>query len=156
LTESFEDRIIEDWDGRVSRAPGFFKNDSVSFFTPAATAALQNQAIRLPRWHERCFLKPTKLMKLHSVNRVAAGCLASAFCLLPSLAYAHPGHHHPVVDDGLGALRANFLHLHGNLEIGLAACALAAVIVISMARKTPLRVAAALTFCGSLGLLAFS
>ena len=95
-------------------------------------------------------------MKLHFTNRIAAGCLASAFCLLPSLASAHPGHHHPVVDDGFGALRSSFLHLHGNLEIGLVACALAAVIVFSITKKAPIRAAAALTFCGSLGLLAFS
>lgn len=82
--------------------------------------------------------------------------MASALFLLPSIAAAHPGHYHPDETDEFDALRANFLHLHGNFEIGLAACALAAVIVFIIARKKPVRIAAAITLCGSLAMLAFS
>ena len=48
---------------------------------------------------------------------------------------AHPGHFHPGEEDEFDALRANFLHLHGNLEIGLAALALAAVVVFGINRN---------------------
>jgi hypothetical protein len=110
----------------------------------------------LTHWHVRCFLESLPIMKHRLKNRVIAGCMTSALCLLPSIAAAHPGHHHPDENDEFDALRANFLHLHGNLEIGLAACALAGVIVFIIARKRPVRIAAAITLCGSLAMLAFS
>ena len=71
----------------------------------------------------------------------------------PSLLMAHPGHYHPGEEDEFDALRANFLHLHGNLEIGLAALALAAVVVFGISSKRPVRIAAAIAFGGSLALL---
>lgn len=75
-------------------------------------------------------------------------------CLsFPSLLLAHPGHYHPGEGDEFDALRANFLHLHGNLEIGLAAFALASVLVFGISRKRPVRIAAAIAFGGSLALL---
>lgn len=93
-------------------------------------------------------------MKSKLSNRVAAACLASALALVPSIAAAHPGHYHPGEDDEFDSLRANFLHLHGNLEIGLALCALAAVVSFGITTKKPVRVAAAITFCASVALLA--
>lgn len=74
--------------------------------------------------------------------------------LLPTLAFAHPGHYHPGEEDEFDALRANFLHLHGTLEIGLAFLALVAAIAFLMNRKRPVRLAAAIAFGGSLAFLA--
>lgn len=85
----------------------------------------------------------------HGIIRSAIIALLS----FPSLLMAHPGHHHPGEEDEFDALRANFLHLHGNLEIGLAALALAAVVVFGISRKRPVRIAAAIAFGGSLALL---
>jgi hypothetical protein len=79
---------------------------------------------------------------------------AAGFCLLPSLALAHPGHYHPDEQDEFDALRASFLHLHGNLEIALAVAALASAAVFMILRNRPARLAAALTFCGALTSLA--
>lgn len=80
--------------------------------------------------------------------------LAAALCLLPALASAHPGHLHPGEEDEFDALRANFLHLHGFLEIGLATLALASVGLFIMNRNRPVRIAAAITFSGSLAVIA--
>lgn len=80
--------------------------------------------------------------------------IAAALAFLPSLAMAHPGHHHPGEEDEFDALRANFFHLHGYLEIGLAALALASVGLFIMNRNRPVRIAAALTFGGSLAVIA--
>lgn len=80
--------------------------------------------------------------------------LAAALCLLPTLAMAHPGHHHPGEEDEFDALRANFFHLHGYLEIGLAALACASVGLFIMNRNRPVRIAAAITFGGSLAVMA--
>jgi hypothetical protein len=75
---------------------------------------------------------------------------AAALCLFPSLASAHPGHYHPGEEDEFGALRANFAHLHGSLEIGVACLALAALVVFIVNRNRPLRVASALVVVGAL------
>lgn len=80
--------------------------------------------------------------------------LAAVLCLLPALASAHPGHLHPGEEDEFDAIRANFLHLHGFLEIGLAALALASVGLFIMNRNRPVRIAAAITFGGSLAVIA--
>ena len=76
--------------------------------------------------------------------------IAAALCLLPSLASAHPGHFHPGEEDEFDALRANFLHLHGSLEIGVACLAIAALVVFIMNRNRAPRVAAALVMVGAL------
>lgn len=70
-------------------------------------------------------------------------------------ALAHPGHYHPPgEEDEFDALRANYLHLHGALEITLALVALAAIVVFRMNRNRGVRVGAALAFGGSLALIA--
>lgn len=76
--------------------------------------------------------------------------LTAALLLLPTLAYAHPGHYHPGEEDEFDALSANFLHLHGSLEIGLACVALASVAVFKMNPKRPVRIASAIAFAASL------
>lgn len=80
--------------------------------------------------------------------------LAAALFLIPTLVMAHPGHHHPGKDDKFDALRANFFHLHGYLEIGLTALALASVGLFIMNRNRSVRIAAAITFGGSLAVIA--
>jgi len=80
--------------------------------------------------------------------------LTAALCLLPALASAHPGHYHPGEEDEFDALRANFLHLHGSLEIGLALLALGAAIVVMAFPKRPVRIASAVTLGASLAILA--
>jgi hypothetical protein len=51
-------------------------------------------------------------------------------------------------------LRANFLHLHGMLEISAACIALAAVVVYKMNRKKHVRIATAIVFGSALTFLA--
>lgn len=80
--------------------------------------------------------------------------LAAALCLIPTLAMAHPGHHHPGEEDEFDAFRANFFHLHGYLEIGLATLSLASVGLFLMNRNRPVRIAAAITISGSLATIA--
>jgi hypothetical protein len=77
-----------------------------------------------------------------------------ALFLLPALAMAHPGHYHPGEEDEFDALRADYLHLHGFWEIGLALLALAAVVVFKMNKNRGVRVAAAFAIGGSLALIA--
>lgn len=71
-------------------------------------------------------------------------CLTAVICLAPSLALAHPGHFHPGEEDEFDALLSNFLHLHGYLEFGLAALALAAAVLFFTNRNRPVRLAAAI------------
>ena len=80
--------------------------------------------------------------------------LTTGLLLLPSLALAHPGHYHPGEEDEFDAMRANFLHLHGSLEIGLACLAIASAFVFMMNRSRPVRVSAAIAFGSSLAFLA--
>lgn len=82
--------------------------------------------------------------------------LTSALCLLPAAASAHPGHYHPGEEDEFDALRANFFHLHGNLEIGLALVALVSAIAFMMTPKRPVRIASVIAFGASLAFLAGS
>jgi len=77
-----------------------------------------------------------------------------AILAFPSLAVAHPGHFHPGEEDEFDAIRANFLHLHGSLEIGLAILALTSVAVFTINKNRRVRTAAALAFGGSLALIA--
>lgn len=75
--------------------------------------------------------------------------------LCQAAASAHPGHYHPPGEgDEFDALRADWLHLHGWLEIPLVMLALAAVIVFRMNRRRGVRIGAALAFGGSLALIA--
>lgn len=69
-------------------------------------------------------------------------------------ALAHPGHYHPGEEDEFDALRANYLHLHGNLEIGLALTALAAAVVCIVVRNRRVRIASAIALGGSIALIA--
>lgn len=81
--------------------------------------------------------------------------MSAGLFLLPALASAHPGHYHPPGEtDEFDALRANFLHLHGSLEISLACLALASAAVFKLNRNRPVRLAAAVAFGSSLAFLA--
>ena len=75
--------------------------------------------------------------------------------LAPAIAAAHPGHYHPPgEDDEFDQLRADYFHLHGYLEIGLLALAAAAVAVFRFHPNRKMRIAAFITFGGSLALIA--
>lgn len=78
----------------------------------------------------------------------------STLLAFPSLASAHPGHFHPGEEDEFDALRADYLHLHGTLEITLAIVALSAVAVFMINKNRGIRAAAALAFGGSLAVIA--
>jgi hypothetical protein len=82
--------------------------------------------------------------------------LASALWFLTLLcASAHPGHYHPPgEDDEFDAFRADWLHVHGWLEISLALLALAALVVFRMNARRSVRIGAALALGGSLALIA--
>lgn len=80
--------------------------------------------------------------------------ITATLVLLPSLAMAHPGHYHPGEEDEFDAMRANFLHLHGALEICIAVAALAAVAVLKFNKNRSARVTAAIALGGSLAFIA--
>jgi hypothetical protein len=81
--------------------------------------------------------------------------LARLFAFLPAIALAHPGHYHPPgEEDEFDQFRADYLHLHGPLEIGLAAVALGAVVLFKLNPNRKVRLAAAFAFGGSLALIA--
>ena len=81
--------------------------------------------------------------------------LLPAFLLLaPAIASAHPGHYHPGEEDEFAQLRADYFHLHGYLEVGLAAVALAAIAVLRFHSNRKVRAGAALAFGASLALIA--
>jgi hypothetical protein len=88
--------------------------------------------------------------------RFSTVALAPVFWLLAVVfAAAHPGHHHPPgEEDEFDAFRAEWLHLHGWLEISLALLALAAVVVFRINPRRGVRIGAALAFGGSLALIA--
>ena len=80
--------------------------------------------------------------------------LLFAFVLLvPSILVAHPGHYHPDEEDEFDQLRADYFHLHGYLEIGLAAVALIAIGVLHFHSNGKVKIGAALAFGGSLALI---
>lgn len=69
--------------------------------------------------------------------------------------FAHPGHYHPPgEDDEFNGLRADWLHLHGWIEMGLALLAVFSVALFVMGRRPAARVGAAILFGGSLALIA--
>ena len=77
------------------------------------------------------------------------------FALASMSASAHPGHYHPPgEEDEFDALRADWLHLHGWVEITLALTAIAAAIAFHSSRRGGVRIGAALAFGGSLALIA--
>jgi hypothetical protein len=87
------------------------------------------------------------------IPTVLATLSAGFLAVLPAL--AHPGHYHPPgEEDEFDALRADYLHLHGALEISLALVALAAVVVFKMNKNRRVRMGAALAFGGALALIA--
>lgn len=74
---------------------------------------------------------------------------------LPAVAAAHPGHYHPHgEEDEFDQFRADYFHLHGPLEIGLALVALGAVVLFKLNPNRKVRLAATLAFGGSLALIA--
>jgi hypothetical protein len=81
--------------------------------------------------------------------------IARLLVFLPALALAHPGHYHPPgEEDEFDQFRADWLHLHGPIEIGLAVVALGAVVLFKFNPSPKVRLAAALAFGGSLALIA--
>jgi hypothetical protein len=88
-------------------------------------------------------------------NPFAAIIGSALFVLTGMAASAHPGHYHPPgEEDEFDAFRADWLHLHGWLEITLALTALAALVVLQTSRRSGIRIGAALAFGGSLALIA--
>lgn len=78
-----------------------------------------------------------------------------AFFTTITTATAHPGHYHPPgEDDEFNALRADWFHLHGWLELSLALVALAASVLFVMNRRLAVRVGAAVAFGGCIALIA--
>ncbi len=81
--------------------------------------------------------------------------IARLLAFLPALALAHPGHYHPPGEvDEFDQLRADYLHLHGPLEFGLAAVAVGAVVLFKLNPNRKVRLAAACALGGSLALIA--
>ena len=79
---------------------------------------------------------------------------AAALTLLPALAAAHPGHYHPGEEDEFDHLRADWLHLHGCLEVALVGVALSALAVMKLHKNRRIRLGAMFAFGGSLALIA--
>jgi hypothetical protein len=92
-----------------------------------------------------------------SLHRLRAAVLTLGLSL-PLIASAHPGHYHPPGEedefDAFRAMRSNWLHLHGNLEITCAFVALASLVVIRLCSQKKVRIAAALVLGTSLTLIA--
>ena len=82
------------------------------------------------------------------------GALLACLLLFPALAFAHPGHYHPEEEDEFDQFRADYFHLHGYLEIGLAAVALAAAVLWRFHASRRVKIGAAIVFGGSLALIA--
>ena len=84
--------------------------------------------------------------------------LASAVVFLSQLAaHAHPGHYHPPgEEDEFDALRADWLHLHGGLEICLLAVLVLSPLVFWMSRRRSIRLGAAFVFFASVATIALS
>ena len=72
---------------------------------------------------------------------------------VPFTAAAHPGHYHPGEEDEFDQLRADYFHLHGYLEVGLAALAVAAVAVLRFHANRTVKIGAAIALGGSLVLI---
>ena len=81
--------------------------------------------------------------------------LARFVAFLPALAAAHPGHYHPPgEDDEFEQFRADYLHVHGYFEVGLAALLITSLLVFLFNKNRKLRLAAVVAFGSSLALLA--
>jgi hypothetical protein len=88
-------------------------------------------------------------------NAMIPRSIARLLAFLPALALAHPGHYHPPGEvDEFDQLRADYLHLHGPLEFGLAAVAVGAVVLFKLNPNRKVRLAAACALGGSLALIA--
>jgi hypothetical protein len=82
---------------------------------------------------------------------------ARLVAFLPAIAAAHPGHYHPPgEEDEFDQLRADWLHLHGWMEVALAAVVLTSVLLFHFNRNRKVKVGAIIAFGGSLALLAAS
>lgn len=82
------------------------------------------------------------------------GFIAAFLVLAPAIAAAHPGHYHPPgEEDEFDQLRADYFHLHGYVEFGLAAVAVAAVALLRFHSNRKVRIGAAIAFGGSLALI---
>ncbi|QJE96876.1 hypothetical protein [Luteolibacter luteus] len=80
--------------------------------------------------------------------------LLFAFVLfVPSILAAHPGHYHPGEEDEFDQLRADYFHLHGYLEIGLAAVALVAIGLLHFHSSRKVKIGAAIAFSSSVALI---
>jgi hypothetical protein len=77
--------------------------------------------------------------------------------LLPAIATAHPGHYHPPgEDDEFDQFRADWLHLHGWMEVTLVVMLVASVLLFHFNKSRKVRIGAVIAFGGSLALLAAS
>ena len=62
---------------------------------------------------------------------------------VPVIALGHPGHYHPAgEDDEFDQLRADWLHLHGYVEIALAAMLVASALVFHFNKNRKVRIGA--------------
>ncbi|MCW1884118.1 hypothetical protein OKA04_05210 [Luteolibacter flavescens] len=86
--------------------------------------------------------------------------LSGLLAFLPAIAAAHPGHYHPPGEedefDQLDKLRADWLHLHGWVEVTLAATLVTSVLLFHFNKNRKVRIGAIIAFGGSLALLAAS
>ncbi|RYD63505.1 MAG: hypothetical protein EOP83_12000 [Verrucomicrobiaceae bacterium] len=83
--------------------------------------------------------------------------LFGLFAVLPAIASAHPGHYHPPgEDDEFDQVRADWLHLHGWLEISLAVTLVTSVLLFHFSKNRKVRIGAVIVFGSSLALLASS
>jgi len=91
-------------------------------------------------------------MNLKYTNAPQMLCTQFVFsAMITASALAHPGHYHsPDEVDEFDAFRANYLHLHGALEISLALLAIASIAIFKLSHDRRVRIGAALAFCGSL------
>jgi hypothetical protein len=83
--------------------------------------------------------------------------LFGLLAILPTIAVAHPGHYHPPgEEDEFDQFRADWLHLHGWVEVMLAATLVASVLLFHFNKNRKVRLGAVIAFGGSLALLAAS
>ncbi len=68
-----------------------------------------------------------------------------AFCFLPTLLLAHPGHYHPDETDEFDTFQTLFFHSHGMLDYVLAAIVFLSIAVALISRKVPIKVSALAT-----------
>ena len=88
------------------------------------------------------------------ICRILDRLLLGLLFFLPAIAAAHPGHYHPGEEDEFDQLRSDYFHLHGYVEIGLAALALTAFVVFHFHSNRRIRIGAALALGSSLILIA--